>query len=97
MVVGDSGQARESVATAIAQLSGRVGITVNPRCVENSLLVPRAEFEAATIVVATPTCRLVADVCTSDAAGLVDPRPGPGRVVVIVDGAARAVQLAALP
>lgn len=97
MVVGDSGQARESVATAIAQLSGRVGITVNPRCVDNSLLVPRAEFEAATIVVATPTCRLVADVCTSDAAGLVDPRPGPGRVVVIVDGAARAVQLATLP
>ena len=94
LVVGESGQARESVATAIAELGQRVGIAVNPRCAENSLLVPRAEFEAATVVVATPTCRLVADVCGTDAAGLIDPRPGPGRVVVIVDGTARAVQLA---
>lgn len=97
LVLGDSGQARESVATAIAQLGQRVGVGVTPRCAENSLLVPRAQLEASTVVIATPTCRLVADVCASDADGLVDPRPGPGRVVVIVDGTARAVQVAAVP
>jgi S-DNA-T family DNA segregation ATPase FtsK/SpoIIIE len=97
LVVGDSGQARESVATAIGQLGQRVGAGVSARCVENFLLVPRGELEASTVVVATPTCRLVADVCSSDAEGLVDPRPGPGRVVVSVGGTARAVQMATLP
>jgi len=94
IVVGDSGRARESVAAAISQSGQRVGSAIRVTSVENPLVVPRTDLEAAAVVVATPTCRLVADVCTSDVAGLVDPRPVPGRVVVIVDGTAQAVQLA---
>lgn len=97
IVVGDTGGARESVATSIADLAARVGAAVTPRSVENPLAVPRGELERATIIVATPGLRLVSDVCSSDTAGLIDPRPEPGRIVVCAGGGACAAQLAVRP
>ncbi len=94
LVVGESSRSRALVATTIAALAQRVGATAQPRSIDNVLVVPRSELEGSIVVVATPTVRLLSDVYSPDTAGLVDPRPGPARVVVIADGVARAVQLA---
>ena len=97
LVVGESGRDRTAAATIIALLAERAGVAAQPRDVENALTLPRGDLERSTVVVAAPNARLISDVHCPDPAGLVDPRPGPGRVVVIADGIARAVQLAALP
>jgi S-DNA-T family DNA segregation ATPase FtsK/SpoIIIE len=94
LVVGESGHDRAAVAATIALLAERAGVAVAPRSVDNVLAIPRGDLERATVVVAAPNARLLSDVHCSDAAGLVDPRPGPGRVLVVADGVARAVQLA---
>ena len=86
-----------ATATTIALLAERAGVAVAPRNVDNVLAIPRGDLERSTVVVAAPNPRLLSDVHCSDAAGLIDPRPGPGRVLLVVDGIARAVQLAAPP
>jgi hypothetical protein len=97
LVVGESGRDRAATSATIAVLAARAGAAIETREVENVLTIPRGDLERSTVVVAAPNARLVADVHCPDPAGLVDPRPGPGRVIVIVDGIARAVQLVALP
>ncbi len=95
LIVGESARERAATVAALQGLARRFGAEVSLRELENPLAVPRREIDGATVVAVAPTPRLVADIAGADTSGLVDPRPLAGRVVMVVDGAARAVQLAA--
>ncbi len=94
LVVGDAVRDRSAVAEAIERLGARCGVAIDATDLGNPLATPRREIETSTIVVASPTPRLVADVFPGDTSGLVDPRPARGRVVIVAAGEAYAAQLA---
>ncbi len=94
LVVGGTARERAGLVATLGSLAARCGARLDARPVENPLALPRREIEAATVIVASPTPRLVGDVFTGDASGLVDPRPGPRRVVVVADDGALAVEIA---
>jgi len=89
VVIGPPSPARHAAVIALEASANPERITVH----ESIHTVPPAQRSTAVLVLTDPTGRAVRECYRGDSVGLADDRPGPGRVVVIANGAAMTTQL----
>lgn len=94
LVVGPPGTAREAVESSLSGAAELHGTVLNIQTLESLLTVSRSLQSPATIVLSEPTERTAREFYRGDLDGLIDPRPPMRRVLVVIDGTAKAAQLA---
>ncbi len=93
LLVGPPGSARDAAEAALAAAAARAGLALDVKTLESALAAQRGTV-APTVVLVEPSLRAAREAFRGDLDGLVDPRPLPGRVLIMFGGEATTAQLA---